>query len=291
MKSSLSIKHFYHAASGTLTYLVSDDNTKDSVIIDPVLDFKVHSSSTSTDSIFPIIKHIENNQLNLHYILETHAHADHLTAAQYLKKQFNCPVAIGKGITQVQKSFKPIFNLDDDFSITGEQFDLLLEDQQELNAGSITIKVMATPGHTNDSITYLIGDAAFIGDTLFHPDIGTARCDFPGGNAEELYDSIQKILSLPKETRLFLCHDYPKESRDLIAETSIDLHKKNNLHIKNNIDKATYVKMRQERDASLDLPNLIIPSIQVNIRAGELPNNEDNGVSYLKYPLNLLSKK
>jgi glyoxylase-like metal-dependent hydrolase (beta-lactamase superfamily II) len=284
------VKYFYHKSSGTLTYIVFDTESKDAVVIDPVLDFETSDSSTSTEPVQPVIEYIEKQQLNLHFILETHAHADHLTAAQVLKNHFNCPVIIGKGITQVQKNFKAIFNLDDDFSTQGEQFDRLVEDGQELNAGTITITVMATPGHTNDSVTYLIGDAAFIGDTLFHPDIGTARCDFPGGSANDLYNSIQKILALPEKTRLFLCHDYPKE-REAVAETSIEFHKAENLHIKNNTDKKTYINMREQRDSTLGLPSLIIPSIQVNIRAGHFPKAENNGVSYLKYPLDTLKKK
>ena len=303
MSHSPSVKYFYHKTSGTLSYVVYDPKSLDTVVIDPVLDFKPNDATTSLEPTLPIINFINDNQLKTHFILETHAHADHLSSAYYLKEKLNDStmndttnfaskvlIAIGKGITNVQNNFKSIYNLDESFKTDGRQFDRLLEDGENLNAGSLQIQVMATPGHTNDSLTYIIGDAAFIGDTLFHPDTGSARCDFPGGNADELYSSIHKILSLPENTRLFLCHDYPK-NRDVVAETSIASHKQYNLHIKNNNSKENYIKMREERDATLGLPQLMIPSIQVNINAGKLPEKENNGVSYLKYPLNLLNKK
>lgn len=294
MSPNYLVKRFFHNTSGTFTYVVYDNKSKDAVIIDPVIDYQASSASTSSSSVLPVIEYIQENNLKLHFVMETHAHADHLTGAQFIKDYFEndaIKVVIGQGITQVQKSFKGIFNLDDDFSTEGKQFDLLVEDGQELNAGSVTIQVMATPGHTNDSVTYIIGNAAFVGDTLFHPELGTARCDFPGGCAEDLYDSIQKIFSLSEDTRLFLCHDYPGSAREAIDETSIDFQKESNKHVKQGISKAEYVKMRQQRDSSLNLPALMIPSIQVNIRAGRLPGAESNGVSYLKYPLDLLVKK
>ncbi len=284
------IQHFYHSSSGTFTYVVFDNTTKDAVVIDPVLDYQLESSTTCDSSVLPVINFIKENALTLHYVFETHAHADHVTGAQALKALFNVPVVIGKGITQVQKKFKEIYHLETAFNVEGQQFDLLVEDGQSVQAGTLTIKVLATPGHTNDSVTYLIGDAAFVGDTLFHPDIGTARCDFPGGCAADLYDSIQKILSLPKQTTLYLCHDYPPATRKPVAQTSIEYHQHENKHIKTSISKETYVALRRERDLTLDLPKLIIPSIQINIRAGKFPAPEENGVSYLKYPLNSFKK-
>ncbi len=283
------VKYFYHVKSGTFTYVVYDPDTKDAVIIDPVLAFDINSGKTSFEAVKPVIDYITEQRLQLHYVLETHAHADHISAAQCIKDKFgHVKVVIGSGIKKVQATFKSIFNFDEDFSTHGEQFDLLVDEANKFRAGSLTIDVMNTPGHTSDSVTYLIGDAAFVGDTLFYPDLGTARCDFPGGDAGELYDSIQKILALPVHTRLFLCHDYPPENREALPETSAKLHLSDNIHIAAGVDKDEYVKRRVKRDETLDLPEQLIPSIQVNIQAGRFPKPESNGISYLVWPINKL---
>ncbi len=284
--SNVKIDSFYHCPSGTYTHVVQWHDSSDAVVIDPVLDYDAPSANTGTDALDAVTAHIEKQQLRLHYILETHAHADHLSAAAVLQQRHGGRIAIGAGITQVQETFKNLFNLKKDFNTNGVQFDLLLQDQQRIMAGSMPIDVMATPGHTSDSVTYLIDDAAFVGDTLFHPDVGTARCDFPGGEAARLYRSIQKILALPAHTRLFMCHDYP-EHREATPQTSIAAQKQHNIHVRSGVSEDEFVRMREKRDRTLGMPDLIIPSIQINIAAGEFPAPEDNGVSYLKLPLNL----
>ncbi|MGX5173912.1 MBL fold metallo-hydrolase [Aliikangiella sp. IMCC44653] len=289
--SAVRVKEFYHQESGTFSYVIYDLNSQDAVIIDPVYDFQQASSQITSESVETVLTFISDHQLKLHYTLETHAHADHISAAHFIKQQLATPIVIGHGITQVQANFKTVFNLKDDFLTDGSDFDLLVKEGDIINAGSLKIKVLATPGHTNDSVTYLIADCAFIGDTLFHPDTGTARCDFPGGNAKALYQSIQKILSLPSNTRLFLCHDYPSNNRKPTACTSIQAQQTENKHLANISSVDEFVKIRTDRDRSLDLPQLIIPSIQINIRAGKLPQAESNQVSYLKYPINLLTNK
>ncbi|MCF6300226.1 MAG: MBL fold metallo-hydrolase [Proteobacteria bacterium] len=284
---SIQIKSFYHQQTGTFSYLVSEPETKSCIVIDPVLDFDHASCSTDETSLNKILLSIKEQQLKLVYILETHAHADHLTGAKALKKIAGGQICIGKGITGVQATFKQKFNLDNDFQTDGSQFDRLLGDGDLLMFGETKIQVLATPGHTNDSLTYLIEETAFIGDTLFHPDIGTARCDFPGGDAAVLYHSIQKILALPENTVLYFCHDYPCSERSELVSISIAEQKKTNKHLKNNVTKEQYIAMRQARDAGLALPDLILPSVQFNIRAGQMPPPENDGISYFKFPLNV----
>jgi len=282
------VKHFYHAGSGTLSYVVSDPASAKAAIVDPVLEFSVVSGRSDTAPAQKLIDYIGEQGLTLEWILETHAHADHLSAAQFIKSQLGGSVAIGQGITDVQANFGEIFNLKPPFAADGHQFDHLFDDGEAFQLGEIECKVIATPGHTNDSVSYVIGEAVFIGDTLFNMDFGSARCDFPGGDAGLLYDSIQKLLALPETTSLYLCHDYPPESREVAYRVTVAEQMKDNVHIGSGTTRDDFVAMRQSRDATLPLPKLIIPSIQVNIRAGQLPDEEDNSVSYLKIPLNQL---
>jgi len=286
--ADLRIQHFYHKPTGTLSYVVSDHDSRKAAIVDPVLGFSVVSGRTDRGPARLLLDYLREHGLELQWILETHAHADHLSAAQYIRQEAGGQVCIGEGIRKVQAHFQDVFNLRKPFRPDGSQFDRLFADGDTFMLGGIECRVMKTPGHTSDSITYVIGDAAFVGDSLFMPDFGTARCDFPGGDAALLYDSIQKLFALPAGTRLFMCHDYPPESRALRFEVSIDEQMQDNIHVGGGKSKAEFVRMRTERDATLNLPALILPSIQVNIRAGLVPEPEDNEVSYLKIPLDLL---
>jgi glyoxylase-like metal-dependent hydrolase (beta-lactamase superfamily II) len=283
-----SVRHFYHQPTGTLSYVVSDPRTSVAAVIDPVLGFSVVSGRTDTGPAREIIDCIQSNDLKLEWILETHAHADHLSAAQTIKAHLGGKVAIGNGIRAVQETFGGIFNLKAPFAADGRQFDRLFEDGDSFTIGSIDCRVLNTPGHTSDSVTYLIGDCAFVGDSLFMPDFGTARCDFPGGDAALLYDSIQKLFALPARTKLYMCHDYPPDGRSLRFEASVCEQKESNVHVKDGTTKADFVTMRKKRDATLLLPALLLPAIQINIRAGHLPESEDNNVSYIKLPLDSL---
>ena len=282
------VKGFFDQATYTITYVVKDPSSQHCAIVDPVLDYDPKSGRTSTDSADALMAYIEENNLEVDWILETHAHADHISGARYLKAKYACPIAIGAAITTVQQTFKEVFNLVD-FEADGSQFDTLLKDGDEIQIGSITGVAIHTPGHTPACLTYIIGDAVFVGDTLFMPDYGTARVDFPGGDAATLYQSIQKIFSLPEEYRLFMCHDYLPEGRNEYAwETTVGAEKEKNIHVGGNTSEAQFVTMRNNRDKDLAMPVLILPSIQINIRAGEKPQPESNGVSYLKIPLDLL---
>ncbi len=286
--ASPEVTAFFDEATNTITYVVADPETGRCVVIDPVLDYDLIAGRTSTTSVDAVIEFIAANKLTLDVVLETHVHADHLSAAPVLKQRLKARTAIGDQITAVQKVFANVFNLDD-VEADGSQFDLLLADGDEFPIGNIQAKVMHTPGHTPACVTFVIGDAAFVGDTLFMPDFGTARCDFPGGDVEELYDSIRQIFELPNDTRLFMCHDYKAPGRDEYAwETSVDEQRKSNIHVHDGITKQEFVAFRTERDSQLGVPKLIIPSIQVNIRAGDMPGPEDNGVSYLKVPIDVL---
>lgn len=286
--ASPDVNAFFDAATNTVSYVVADPETGQCAVIDPVLDYDAAAGRTATHSVGEIIRFISDQNLSLDLVLETHVHADHLTAAPVLRKQFDTKIAIGTHIKKVQKVFRDVFNLGD-LATDGSQFDLLLSDGDEIQIGNLSCKVMHTPGHTPACNTYVIGDAAFIGDTLFMPDYGTARCDFPGGDAELLYDSIQRIFQLPNETRLFMCHDYKAPGRNEFAwETTVAEQRRSNLHIKDGTSKESFVEFRKKRDSQLDVPALILPSIQVNIRAGDMPVTESNGVSYLKIPLNAL---
>lgn len=282
------IQHFYHEPSGTISYVVSDPASSAAAVIDSVLGFCAASGHTDRSPVEDITRYIESRSLRVEWILETHAHADHLSAAQFLKKQFGGKIAIGEGIRQVQAHFGPVFNLGPSFDVDGCQFDHLFSDNDEFTIGTLRGRVMHTPGHTNDSVTYLVGNAAFVGDTVFMTDYGTARCDFPGGDAGLLYDSIQKLFALPDETTIYLCHDYPPDTREMRFAVSLAEQKTANIQVGGDIDKAAYVALRESRDASLSMPALIVPSIQVNIQAGQLPAKEDNGIAYIKIPLNVL---
>lgn len=285
---SANVSHFHHPASGTLSYVVSDDATGKAVAIDPVLDYSPVSGRTDDTPCRQLIDYVAENSLQLEWILETHAHADHLSGAQLLRDRFGAKLGIGEGIRDVQAHFAEVFNVGPDFVADGSQFDRLFTDGDSFDIGGLSCRVLATPGHTSDSVTYVIDNAAFVGDTLFMPDFGTARCDFPGGDAGLLFDSIQKILALPAATRLFMCHDYPPDDRPLRCETSIAEQRSDNIHIGGGCSREEYIALREARDASLSLPDLILPAIQVNIRAGSFPAPESNSVSYLKIPLDLL---
>ena len=281
------VKVFFNKETGTLTYLVFDPQTKDAVVIDPVWDYDPAASKLSQKSVLEVLSFIEQKGLKLHYILETHAHADHLTGAKLIQKKHpQAKVAIGAKITSVQELFKKIYNFDDHYKTDGSQFDLLLEDGQEIKAGSLTIKSIATPGHTPACVSYLIGDAVFTGDALFMPDFGTGRCDFPAGSAEELYHSIhEKLYALPDETRVFVGHDYQPDGREVKWESTIKEEKMYNIQLNAVTTKEQFVNFRKNRDAQLAAPTLLLPSIQINVFGGVLPKPEANGVSYLKIPI------
>jgi glyoxylase-like metal-dependent hydrolase (beta-lactamase superfamily II) len=281
---------FFHAPTGTWTYVVSDPASRETAVIDPVLDYDWRSGRTGTSSADAVLGHLESHGLHLRWILETHAHADHLSCAPYLQSRAGGQIAIGTGIRQVQATFKRIFGFGDEFVPDGRQFDRLLADGDTVALGAIEGRVIATPGHTSDSVSYLFGDALFVGDTIFMPDGGSARCDFPGGDAAELYRSIQRLYAMPEATRVFVCHDYTPGGRPPKCETTIGEQRRSNIHVKDGTPEDEYVAMRRARDATLDVPNLIIPSVQVNIRAGHLPPAESDGVSYLKVPLNVLGR-
>jgi|TARA_B100000700_G_scaffold323003_1_gene425862 glyoxylase-like metal-dependent hydrolase (beta-lactamase superfamily II) len=279
---------FFDEPTNTYSYVVQDPNSSHCVIIDSVLDFDYAAGRTNTDSADQILEFIKNKNLTVDFILETHVHADHLSAAPYLKDHTGAPMGIGEHIKTVQDTFGKAFNEGSEFERDGSQFDHLFADGDVFAVGKLQAKVLHTPGHTPACLTYLIGDAAFVGDTLFMPDYGTARCDFPGGDARTLYRSIQKVFALPDETRLFMCHDYKAPNRDEYAyETTVADEKKHNIHVGGNKTEDEFVAMRSERDKTLNMPRLILPSVQINMRAGKFPEPEDNGQSYLKIPLNL----
>jgi glyoxylase-like metal-dependent hydrolase (beta-lactamase superfamily II) len=280
---------FFHAGTSTWSYVVADDDTGAAAIVDPVLDFDAASGRTGTTSAQQLVDAIREHRYDVRWLLETHAHADHLSAAQWLKTQFpNAPLAIGEGIRRVQEAFRPVYNLGDDFRADGSQFDHLFVDGERFALGNIQARVIAVPGHTSDSNAYLIGDALFTGDSLFMPDGGTARCDFPGGDAATLYRSINKVLSLPPDTRLYLCHDYQPNGRPVRFISTVAEQRQKNIHVRDGISEEEFVAMRRQRDATLDMPVLILPSVQVNMRAGNLPEPESNGRRYLKIPIDAL---
>ena len=278
----------FDKATWTVTYVVHDGPGSVCAIIDSVLDYDPKSGRTRTTSADQVIAYVKANDLRVQWILETHAHADHLSAAPYLKKHLGGQIAIGARITGVQKVFKGIFNLEPEFAVDGSQFDVLLTDDQAIEFGALSARVMSVPGHTPACVAYQVGDAVFVGDTLFMPDVGTARCDFPGGDARTLYASVRRILSLPDETRLFMCHDYPPNARPIAFETTVAGQRAGNIHVHDGITEAQFVDMRTRRDATLDMPVLILPAVQINIRAGHLPPKEANGTAYVKIPLNAL---
>lgn len=283
------VKSYFDEATFTATHVVTDPSTGHCAIVDSVLDYDPKSGRTDTRSADQVIAFIKDQALTVDWILETHAHADHLSAAPYLKTHLGGRTAIGEHISDVQKTFKTVFNVESSFRANGEQFDHLFKDGEEFHIGDLTARVMHTPGHTPACVTYVTGDTAFVGDTLFMPDFGTARTDFPGGDAGVLFRSIGKVLSLPPETRLFLCHDYKAPGRDAYAwETTVAEERQRNIHVHEGVTEADFVEMRTKRDKTLGMPALILPSVQVNIRAGDMPPPEDNGVSYLKIPVNAL---
>lgn len=279
------VKAFFDEATFTVTYVVSDLATRRAAIIDPVLDYDAASGRTSTTSADAVIDYVEQNALVVDWILETHVHADHLSGAPYLKDKLGGQTAIGAQVTTVQETFRGVFNLAD-LATDGSQFDRLFSDGDTFAVGDIEGRVLGTPGHTPACITYVIGDSAYVGDTMFMQDFGTARTDFPGGSASQLYASIQKILALPDDTRLFMCHDYKAPGRDVFAwETTVARQRDENIHINKNVSEQEFIAMREGRDKELGMPNLLLPSIQVNVRAGQFPDPEDNDVRYLKIPL------
>ncbi len=283
------VKAFFDEATNTVTYVVEDRHSDACVIIDPVLDFDPASGRTSTASADEVIEYIRNRKLDVVWILETHVHADHLSGAAYLKSEVGGRTGVGKLITEVQTVFKGIFNLGDEFTDDGEQFDSLLDEGDLLEVGTMTVRVMHTPGHTPACLSFVAGNCAFIGDTMFMPDFGTARVDFPGGDAVKLYRSIQRILALPDDTRLFMCHDYKPPGREEYAwETTVAEERAHNIHIHAGVTEQEFVDFRSKRDKQLGMPKLILPSIQVNIRAGEMPPADENGVVYLKLPVDAL---
>ena len=283
------VKAFFDEATNTVTYVVHDPQSRVCAIIDPVLDFDQASGRTSTASSDRVIEYIGANDLKVSWVLETHAHADHFSAAQYLKMKTGGKTGIGELITDVQSVFKDLFNLGESLATDGSQFDHMLEEGDVLPLGEMNIRVMHTPGHTPACLTFVVGDTVFVGDTLFMPDYGTARVDFPGGDAATLYRSIQRIFELPDETRLFMCHDYKAPGRDEYAwETTVAEERAKNVHIHAGVTGQEFIEFRQKRDAQLGVPKLMLSSIQVNIRAGEIPPAETNGVSYLKLPVNAL---
>jgi glyoxylase-like metal-dependent hydrolase (beta-lactamase superfamily II) len=282
------VTSFFDPDTWTVSHVVHEKEGGACAVVDAVLDYDAKSGRTRTTSADKLAAFVEDNKLQVAWILETHAHADHLSAAHYLRGKLGGKIAIGAAITQVQTTFKRIFNLEPGFPTDGRQFDRLLQDGETLAIGSLQIRAMSVPGHTPACMAYLVGDAVFVGDTLFMPDVGTARCDFPGGDAAALYRSVHRLLSLPPETRLFMCHDYPPAGRSPVWETTVAEQRAKNIHVHDGVSEDAFVKMRTARDVTLDMPTLILPSVQVNIRAGELPPAEDNGVSYLKIPLNAL---
>jgi glyoxylase-like metal-dependent hydrolase (beta-lactamase superfamily II) len=278
----------FDPATWTVTYVVHNGPGSACAIIDSVLDYDPKSGRTRHASADQVIEYVRSQNLTVQWILETHAHADHLSAAPYLRAQLGGKIGIGGNITMVQKVFKGVFNLEPGFKQDGSQFDHLFQDGEAIPLGARSGEVFFVPGHTPACAAYRFGDAVFVGDTLFMPDVGTARCDFPGGDARVLYASTRKLLSLPPETRLFMCHDYPPADREVAFETTVAEQRAKNIHVHDGVSEEAFVAMRTKRDATLEMPTLILPAVQVNIRAGELPPEEDNGVAYLKIPLNAL---
>lgn len=284
------VEAFFDPATFTYSYVVSDPTSGQCALVDPVLDYDPAAGRTSHKNADRLIAYVREHDLHVQWILETHVHADHLSAGHYIKEQLGGTLAIGDRITVVQDTFGKLFNVEPEFATDGRQFDRLLKDGETFRVGNVEARAIHTPGHTPACMTYLIGDAAFVGDTLFMPDYGTARCDFPGGDARTLYRSIHtKLFALPDATRVFMCHDYKAPGRDqYLYETTIGAERTGNVHIHAGIGEEQFVAMRQARDATLGMPTLILPSVQINMRAGELPPAEDNGTRYLKIPLDLL---
>ncbi|EKE86883.1 MBL fold metallo-hydrolase [Idiomarina xiamenensis] len=286
--SAIQVKSFLDHDSETFSYVVYDRVGGHALLIDSVLDFDYRSGRTATSGAQRLVDFVNDNQLTVDWILETHAHADHLSAAPFLRQQTGGKVAIGAHIKNVQKIFKEVFDLEKEFLPDGEQFDHLFNDGDSFTSGALQVRVMHTPGHTPADVAYIINDRiVFVGDTLFQPDVGTARCDFPGGSSKTLYQSIRKLLSLADDTHIYICHDYPK-GRDYQAQTTVAEQRAHNIHVHDGVSEAEFCKMRDQRDATLAMPRLILPSIQVNIRAGHMPPADEQGKVYLKLPINQL---
>jgi len=281
------VKAFFDPQTWTYTYVVYELKGSPCIVIDSVLNYDPKSGRTKTHSANEIISFIKDNRLQLEWILETHAHADHLTAAPYIQEKLGGKIAIGDHITTVQGVFKGVFNLDD-LAVDGSQFNVLIKEGESISFGNLSFKALYVPGHTPACMAYEIGDSIFVGDTLFMPDVGTARCDFPGGSASNLYRSVQSILKYPPNTKLYMCHDYPPNGRAPEYQSTVADQKEANIHVHDGITEEQFVAMRTKRDAGLEMPVLILPSIQVNIRAGHMPKAEGNGTAYLKIPLNAL---
>ncbi len=282
----MKIQSFFDKGTNTMTYIVFDEATKDAVVIDPVYNFDAPSGKLTQESFNLVKDFIKSQSLSLHYILETHVHADHISSSQLLKNEFpNAVTAIHENIKIVQEVFAPVFNMGETCPCDGSQFDKLLADKDILNAGSLEIKILSTPGHTPACVSFLIGDAIFTGDAVFMPDMGTGRCDFPKGDAEQLYDSLMKIYELPEDTRVFVGHDYGPGGREIAWETTIKEQRQSNIQLKAGTSKEDFVTFRKNRDAQLNAPKLLLPSIQVNMKAGNLPDEDSNGTRYIKIPL------
>ena len=289
MTNQTTIRPFFDEKTGTITYVISANSSKHAAIVDPVLDFDLKSGRTSTQAAEKVLEYVRDAGLIVEWILETHAHADHLSGARYMQQQVGGRIAIGEHIREVQATFKKFYNLERSFLPDGSQFDHLFKDGETFRIGDVEATALLVPGHTPADMAYLIDGAVFVGDTLFMPDVGSARADFPGGDARVLYRSMGRILALPLETRVFVCHDYPPKDRQPRWETTVAEQRALNIHIRDGISEDQFVQMRTARDATLGVPALILPSIQVNVRAGHLPPAESDGVSYLKIPLNVLA--
>ena len=291
MNAKITTQAFFDPETWTVTYVVSDNQTGHAAIIDPVLDYDFKSGRTSTTSADRVRAYLADKQLHVDWILETHAHADHLSGAHYLKEHIGGRIAIGENIRAVQSTFKAVFNLEPSFLPDGSQFDHLFKEGETFKIGNVEATALLVPGHTPADMAYRVEDSVFVGDTLFMPDVGTARADFPGGDVHALYRSIRKLLALPEETKMFVCHDYPPASRTPQWQTTVGEQRANNIHVHDGVTEEAFVAMRTARDATLGMPTLILPAIQVNVRAGDLPPPEDNGISYLKIPVNTLGVK
>ncbi|MFM9916990.1 MAG: MBL fold metallo-hydrolase [Rhizobacter sp.] len=291
MNAKTTIKPFFDSATWTVSYVISDNATKMAAVIDPVLDFDFKSGGTGTQSANKVLAYLREAGLTVQWILETHAHADHLSSARYIQQQVGGCIAIGENIRQVQAVFKKLYNLERSFLPDGSQFDHLFKDGETFRIGEVEATALLVPGHTPADMAYVVDGVVFVGDTLFMPDVGSARADFPGGDARILYRSMRRILDLPSDTRMFVCHDYPPNDRAPHWETTVAAQRANNIHVRDGITEAQFIVMRQARDATLEVPTLILPSIQVNVRAGQLPPPDDNGISYLRIPLNALPSK
>jgi glyoxylase-like metal-dependent hydrolase (beta-lactamase superfamily II) len=288
MPTRTTVQAFFDAKTWTVSYVIVDNASRYAAIVDPVLDFDFKSGRTGTAEADKVLAYVHDQGLTVQWILETHAHADHLSAARYLQERVGGRIAIGERIREVQATFKKLYNLERNFLPDGAQFDHLFKDDEVFMIGSVQARALLVPGHTPADMAYVVDGAVFVGDTLFMPDVGTARADFPGGDAHTLYRSIRRILALPPQTKMYVCHDYPPKGREAAWETTVEQQRAENVHVRDGVSEEEFVKMRKARDATLEVPTLILPSIQVNIRAGQLPPAESDGVSYLRIPLNVL---